>query len=316
VDKVPDIWPDTEVTRNDLLDYAYEIEYFDQHLGKILNQLDEKGILDNTLVVVTADNGMPFPRIKGQEYELSNHLPLAIMWKDGIDRPGRVEDDFVSFIDFAPTFIELAGLDWERTGMAPTPGRSMTGIFRDGDDSGEPFRDHVIFGKERHDVGRPFDQGYPIRGIIKDGYLYLKNFEPSRWPAGNPETGYLNTDGSPTKSLILEMRRKGQDVHYWEMNFGKRPGEELYHIAGDPLCMDNLAGKEEFDALKNAMRETLFAELREEEDPRILGKGDIFQEYLYANEKTRNFYTRYMAGESVHAGWVEETDFEAGPLPE
>ncbi len=316
VDKVPAIWPDTEITRNDLLDYAYEIEYFDQHLGKILDQLDERGILDNTLVVVTADNGMPFPRIKGQEYEMSNHLPLAIMWKEGIENPGRVVNDFVSFIDFAPTFIELAGLEWDQTGMAATPGRSMTGIFRAGDGSGETFRDHVIFGKERHDVGRPFDQGYPIRGIIKDGYLYLRNFEPSRWPVGNPETGYLNTDGSPTKSLILEMRREGKEVHYWEMNFGKRPGEELYNIANDPLCMDNLAGQEEFDTIEEELRETLYSELREEEDPRIEGRGDIFDKYVYADEKTRDFYNRYMSGESVHAGWVEDTDFETGPLPE
>jgi hypothetical protein len=316
VDKVPAIWPDTEITRNDLLDYAYEIEYFDQHLGNILNQLDERGILDNTLVVATADNGMPFPRIKGQEYELSNHLPLAIMWKEGIEHPGRVVDDFVSFIDFAPTFIELAGLDWDQTGMASTPGRSMTGLFRAGDGSVETFRDHVIFGKERHDVGRPFDRGYPIRGIIKDGYLYLKNFEPTRWPVGNPETGYLNTDGSPTKSLILEMRRQGKEVHYWEMNFGKRPGEELYHITVDPLCMVNLAGQEEFDTIKEELRETLYSELHAEEDPRILGRGDIFDKYVYADEKTRDFYNRYMSGEPVHAGWVEDTDFETGPLPE
>lgn len=206
VDRVPEFWPDTEVTRNDMLDYAFEIEYFDFHLGKILEQLEQKGLLENTLVVVTADNGMPFPRIKGQEYELSNHLPLAIMWKDGIVRPGRVIDDFVSFIDFAPTFLEVAGLEWDQTGMAPSPGRSLVGIFAAEKDRDQPLRDHVIFGKERHDVGRPDDQGYPIRGIIRDGYLYLRNFEPERWPVGNPETGYLNTDGSPTKTLISTLR--------------------------------------------------------------------------------------------------------------
>ncbi len=316
VDKVPDFWPDTEITRNDMLDYAYEIEYFDRHLGEILEQLEQKELLDNTLVVVTADNGMPFPRIKGQEYMLSNHLPLAIMWKDGITQPGRVIHDFVSFIDFAPTFIELAGLEWDQTGMAATPGRSMSGIFNTGNDPGPPLRDHVIFGKERHDVGRPFDQGYPIRGMIRDDYLYLHNFEPSRWPAGNPETGYLNTDGSPTKTLILEMRRKGKDLDYWNMNFGKRPGEELYDIADDPMCMVNLAGKDEFRTLKEQMKEMLFQELREQEDPRMFGRGDIFLEYEYADEKTRDFYNRYMAGEPIQAGWVEKTDFESEPIDE
>ena len=316
VDRVPEIWPDTEITRNDMLDYAYEIEYFDKHLGEILDQLEQKGVLDNTLIVVTADNGMPFPRIKGQEYELSNHLPLAIMWKEGISNPGRVIDDFVSFIDFAPTFIEVAGLEWEHTGMADTPGKSLTGIFKAGSDPGDPFRDHVIFGKERHDVGRPNDQGYPIRGVIKGDYLYLQNFEPSRWPVGNPETGYLNTDGSPTKTLILEMRRQGKGLDYWRMNFGKRPGEELYNIAEDPFCMDNLGSDEAFQSLKEDMKELLFLELREQGDPRMFGRGDVFDTYVYANEDTRDFYNRYMAGEPLQAGWVEETDFEKEPVTE
>jgi len=104
IDHVPGQWPDKETVRVDLLDYAFEIEYFDTHLQQMLTLLEKRNLLDNTLIVVTADNGMPFPRIKGQEYEYSNHLPLAIMWKHGIRNPGRKVDDCVCFIDFAPTF--------------------------------------------------------------------------------------------------------------------------------------------------------------------------------------------------------------------
>ena len=89
-----------------------------------------RNLLDNTLVVVTADNGMPFPHVKGQAYEYSNHLPLAMMWKQGIRNPGRKVDDFVSFIDFAPTFLELAGVEPEKAGMQPITGRSLTEIFQ------------------------------------------------------------------------------------------------------------------------------------------------------------------------------------------
>ena len=88
IDQVPAFWPDNEVVRNDMLDYALEIEHFDDHLGRMLDDLQRRGKLDNTLVVVTSDNGMPFPRVKGQEYELSNHLPLAIMWRKGIRSAG------------------------------------------------------------------------------------------------------------------------------------------------------------------------------------------------------------------------------------
>ncbi len=156
----------------------YEIEYFDQHLGRMLALLEETGELDNTLILVTADNGMPFPRIKGQEYEYSNHLPLAIMWNDGIKGPGRTVDDFVSFIDVAPTLLDVAGADGARAGMQPIEGRSLRQIFAS--TAGGVVcadRDHVLIGKERHDVGRPHDWGYPIRGIVKGEHLYLRNHQ-------------------------------------------------------------------------------------------------------------------------------------------
>ncbi|HKL32687.1 MAG TPA: sulfatase, partial [Tangfeifania sp.] len=235
IDEVPAFWPDVDTVRTDMLDYAFEIEYFDSHLQKMLQKLEEIGELDNTLVIVTADNGMPFPRIKGQVYEYSNHLPLAIMWPDGIKNPGRVVTDFVNFIDFTPTYLELAGLSLEEAGLQPVTGKSLTDIFYSEEEGNVvPDRDFVLVGKERHDVGRPDDVGYPVRGIITDGYLYLRNFKPDRWPKGNPETGYLNTDGSPTKTYILDTRRKKGVLDFWQFNFGKRPSEELYNIDDDP----------------------------------------------------------------------------------
>ncbi|MCA8990086.1 MAG: sulfatase-like hydrolase/transferase, partial [Planctomycetaceae bacterium] len=84
IDEVPAFWPDSPVTRTDMLDYAFELEYFDQHLLKMIQELEKRNQLENTIIVVTSDNGMPFPRVKGQGYEYSNHLPLAIMWPQGI----------------------------------------------------------------------------------------------------------------------------------------------------------------------------------------------------------------------------------------
>src|SRR4029079_6179822 len=105
---VPPYLPDDEIVRNDLLDYAVEIEWFDNHLGRIIKQIEDAGELDNTIIVVTSDNGMSFPRVKGAIYEDACHMPLAIRWPKGI-KAGRVVDDFVSFIDLAPTFLEAAG---------------------------------------------------------------------------------------------------------------------------------------------------------------------------------------------------------------
>jgi len=79
IKEIFEFWPENDTVRNDLLDYAYEIEYFDAHLVRMLEMLESRGELENTIVIVTADNGMPFPRVKGQVYEYSNHMPLAIM---------------------------------------------------------------------------------------------------------------------------------------------------------------------------------------------------------------------------------------------
>jgi N-sulfoglucosamine sulfohydrolase len=306
-------WPDNDTIRNDLLDYAFEIEYFDSHLVRMLDILEKRGELDNTIVIVTADNGMPFPRVKGQSYEYSNHLPMAIMWGKGIKNPGRVVDDFVNFIDIAPTILETAGVKESESGMQPIEGKSIASLFSV-KKTGiiDKTRDHALIGKERHDVGRPDDTGYPIRGIIEDGFLYIINFKTDRWPAGNPETGYLNCDGSPTKSVILNMRRSGTSQEFWDLSFGKRNNEELYHILTDPECMNNLAGDISLNSVKQKLREQMEKELRDQGDPRILGNGDIFDKYPYAQKNGVDFYNRYIKGELTpkDAGWVNSTDFE------
>ena len=315
IDDVPAFWPDNDSIRTDMLDYAYEIEYFDQHLQKMLELLEENGELDNTVVVVTADNGMPFPRVKGQAYEFSNHLPLAIMWKNGIKNPGRKFENFVSFIDFAPTFLELAKVDPETEGMQPVTGKSLVEIFNANDQVSGLGRDHVLIGKERHDIGRPNDWGYPIRGIVTKEYIYLHNFEPDRWPAGNPETGYLNTDGSPTKTYILNQRRATDTIKYWQLSFDKRMQEELYQRSEDPECVANLALHPEFQNIKSKLKESLFDELEKQNDPRMFGKGYVFDEYEYADKGGQNFYQRYMEGDStLNWGWVNDSDFEKEPL--
>jgi N-sulfoglucosamine sulfohydrolase len=184
-------------------------------------------------------------------------------------------------------------------------------IFKS-EDSGQidSERNHVVIGKERHDVGRPNDQGYPIRGIVTADYVYLHNFETERWPAGNPETGYLNTDGSPTKTQILNDRRAHQTSKNWDLAFGKRPTEELFKRVTDPFAMQNLAIHPEYQVIKEQLKERLFQELKQQEDPRMFGKGYIFDEYPYSGDGSKDFYNRYMNGEEMNAGWVNKSDFE------
>ena len=314
IDKVPNFWPDNDTVRNDMLDYAYEIEYQDGHLVKMLNLLAEKGELENTIVIVTSDNGMPFPRSKGLQYEYSNHMPLAIMWPKGIKNSGRIIADYVSFIDIAPTILDAAGVEWRSSGMEPTAGKSLTDIF---ENKKIHDRSSILLGQERHDVGRPNNQGFPIRSIIKDGFLYSYNFKPELWPVGNPETGYLNTDGSPTKSFILNMRREGVDKGYWNLCFGKHAQEEMYQISVDKECLVNLTDKTEYQKQKEMMKKLLFEELKKQKDPRVLGNGNVFDNYPFADSKSTNFYERYMNGETdlkFKTNWANSTDYESGVI--
>jgi len=315
IDRVPSYWPDNETSRNDMLDYAFEVEHYDKHLVMMLDMLEKRGELDNTIVIATSDHGMPFPRVKGQAYEDSNHIPLAIRWPAGIKKSGRVINDYVNFTDITPTFLELAQIDQQKSGMQPISGQSLSDIlFSTKGGQVNPKRDHVLVGKERHDIGRPHDWGYPIRGIIKDNLLFLQNFETDRWPAGNPETGYLNCDGGAIKTWILENRTDLASKKFWSLAFGKRPAEELYDLKKDQDCVVNLASSQEMEKKKLALKKQMEKELKEQGDPRMFGNGKIFDEYIYAADATRNFYERFMKGEKVKAGWVNDSDFEKTPV--
>lgn len=306
IERLPAFFPDNVVVRNDLLDYALEIEHFDMHLEHMLSLLEKKGQLSNTIVIVTSDNGMAFPRCKGLQYEYSNHVPLAIMWQQGIVNPGRNEDAYISFVDIVPTLLQIAKVD--QCEMNPS-GKSMTDIFNN---KSKEDRSYILLGQERHDYGRPMNQGYPIRSIVMDGFIYIHNFKPDLWPAGNPETGYLNTDGSPTKTEILNLRRDGRDTYFWNLSFGKHSREELYHIETDPDCLINLAASPLYFERKKRMKSILFSELIKQKDPRILNNGDIFDKYPFMDQSSYYFYERYMNGEvdEYQTDWVNPSDYE------
>jgi N-sulfoglucosamine sulfohydrolase len=277
---LPSFYPNNRAIRSDFLDYALEVEWFDKHLGQALKKLEDLGELDNTLVVVTSDNGMPFPRAKGQIYEYSFHLPMAIRWGKNTTG-GRVVDDFINFRDFAPTFMELAGLK-----PAPTmTGRSFVDILRS-NKSGfiDPSRNVMLVGKERHDIGRPKDAGYPVRAIRTPEYLYVHNYAPETWPAGNPETGYRNVDDSPTKTLLLS----NFDDHY-KLSFGHRAEEELYLIQKDPGCITNLASNPDYAKIKQGLRQRMDEMLLKEGDPRALGNAAFFDTIEYTGPKNHSY---------------------------
>ncbi len=278
--KVPKYLPDNRGIRSDMLDYALEVEWVDTHLGRSLQALEKAGELDNTMVVVTSDHGMPFPRVKGQIYEHGFHVPLLVRWGSQV-KGGRTVDDFVNVRDFAPTFMEAAGVK-----PAPTmTGKSFVDVLRS-DKSGivDATRDTMIVAKERHDLGRPNDAGYPVRAIRTREWLYIRNYEPDRWPAGNPETGYRNVDDSPSKTMI-QSRFDG----FYRMSFGKRPAEELYHVSEDPDCVKDVAQNRDHALIMRQLRDRMEGTLRKEGDPRMLGQEKFFDTIQYTGPKQHSY---------------------------
>ena len=296
---VPGFLPDTDTIRGDLLDYAVEIEWFDLHLQRILKHLEEMGELENTLVIVTSDNGMPFPRAKANAYEYGIHLPLAMAWPESIV-PGRIVEDPVSFVDFAPTILELAGGELEK-GMLPMSGQSLLNILASGGDGViDGNRTAVYSSRERHSSSRWNNLGYPQRAIRTNDFLFILNMKPERWPAGapvrldekgNPEPGvaYHDIDGSPSLQYIYDHQADEQVKPLFEASTAIRPAVELYDIHKDPYCLVNLAENGRYQDIREDLHGKLKAYLVETEDPRLVGDDpDIFESYIrYAH--IRNF---------------------------
>ncbi len=277
---VPAYYPDNKLVRSDLLDYAVEVEYADAHIARALRKLEALGELDNTLIVVTSDHGMPFPRVKGQIYEDGFHIPLAVRWGSAM-KGGRTINDFITTRDFAPTILEAAGVK-----AGPTfTGKSFVDILRSGKQGVvDPSREFVLVAKERHDIGRPNDAGYPVRAIRTRQYLYIRNYTPDVWPAGMPETGYRDVDDSPTKTLLIANFDRS-----YKLSFGKRPAEELYDVEADPGCLKNLYAEASMTMVKRNLRDRMEKVLKEEGDPRLNGNAAFFDTIQYTGPRKHSY---------------------------
>lgn len=269
---VPSFFPDHETVRSDMADYIFELNWFDGQVGKMYAELDRRGLLENTLIVITSDNGMPFPRAKASLYEYGVHMPLVMYWK-GTIAPGREVDGFVSFVDFAPTFLELAG-------EGPLPGGqgiSLASVIKDNSATSTSRQEAYTF-IERHAYCRAGGLPYPSRGIHSGRWSYIYNFEPDRWPAGDPDYvtahpvgQFGEIDKGAAKYYIIRHADDPSVAESFRIVTGKRPQEELYDIVRDPEQLDNLALKPRFRARARRMRTRLMKHLSQIGDPRASG---------------------------------------------
>jgi uncharacterized sulfatase len=273
---VPAFLPDSPEVRSDLADFLFEIEWFDSHLVRMLDHLQSLGELDNTLVIVTSDNGMPFPRAKANLYEYGIHMPLAISWPARWPA-GQENRDLVSLIDVTKTIFEAAEVEPEQADQLP--GFSLVTRYQGSPSARDNPRVAVFSGRERHSSSRYNSLGYPCRCVRTATHLYIRNFAPERWPAGAPQKyaaarydqsgslvegklgaehgGYHDIDDGPTLRWMIQHRDQPEVARLLAKAVERRPREELYDIRSDPACMKNLADDPTQQAIKRRLSQRL-----------------------------------------------------------
>jgi len=277
-------FPDCEEVRGDVADYYHEVGRFDSDVAKALAFLEANGELENTIIVMTGDHGMPFPRCKGNVHDSGARVPLAMRWGDRVEG-GQVFEGFVSLTDLAPTFLAAAGVDVPAamTGKSLLPWATGAELAP---------REFILCGRERHTPAQeePLSGGYPVRSIRTKDFLYIHNFEPDRWPAGTPnwelaykkEAWFGDCDNSPTKLTIVARRERDEMyARCYDLCFSKRPKEELYDLKRDPHQVNNIASVEDYSGVKERLSARLKSELEASGDPRVIGGAEAFDTYPY-----------------------------------
>jgi len=244
---LPPYYPDTPVTRTHWAHYYDLITILDKRAGEILEQLEEDGFADNTIVFFFSDHGVGLPRAKRWMYDSGLHVPFIVR-QPGQDNPGSTTDRLVSFVDFAPTVLSLAGV--------LIPGHMQGQAFLGASEA--PARTHIFAARDR------MDERYDIiRATRDDHYKYIRNYEPYR-----PYDQYLTyPENFP---VMQDLRRahaagelKGPELQFFRQ---RKPLEELFDIQADPHEIRNLAGEAEFAPVLDRMRGVMDDWLRDIRD--------------------------------------------------
>lgn len=288
---VPGFLPQNDTIKSDLLDYATEISWFDSHLMNCINELKRIGEFENTIIIVTADNGMSFPYAKANCTDAGIHVPLAICWGNKV-RSNQVIETLVSLVDIAPSVLAATGLP-SKTSLS---GQSLLPLLTG---KAKHYKSEAVYaGRERHSFSRFDNQGYPMRSVRWKNFLLVRNFHPERWPAGDPmevtkdgtlNDAYYDIDDAPSKQFLVNHRNEPAVAPYFNLAVGKRPEYELYDLNNDVDCLHNIAGNPAYAGALARMKQKLNDKLTATKDTRIGTNPEIWETYPRLEGKMRKF---------------------------
>ena len=231
--------------------------------------LEKAGELDNTIVVMSGDNRLPFPRCKATLYDTGIHVPLATRWGAKV-KGGRDGKDFVTVCDLAPPFLEAGGL---RPPVEITGKTLMPILMSEKFGQVDPTRNNVLTGMKRHVYL------YPCRAIRTSDYLRILNFDPGNWPTGEGKWSSADKDfsfnigASPSEQFMVEHQSDPGVKPLYALAFGRRPEEKLHDLREDTQQLRNVAHQEEYGKIKQDLRRQLEVELRASQDLRFASAG-------------------------------------------
>jgi N-sulfoglucosamine sulfohydrolase len=221
---VPPFLQDDTATRGDLASYYNEITRFDYFIGLVVAELKAQAILDDTLILVMADNGRPFPRAKTRLHDSGMKTPFVAHWPKGITKPGSPTQGLISSIDIAPTILSLAGVP-----VSPTmQGVSFAPLLANPDAVVRKyaFSEHNWHDYEAHG-----------RAVRSEGFLYIVNARPHL-----PWQGPADSVRSPSHVSLTALRGAGQlTPAQADVFLAPRPAVEFYRTDADPQQLNNLA---------------------------------------------------------------------------
>jgi len=232
---VPPYYPDSPVVRRDLARMYDNIALMDIEVGRILRELEEAGLTDSTIVFFYSDHGDGTPRAKRWVYDSGLHVPLIIRFP-GADRSGETIDELISFIDFAPTVLSIAGID--------VPGYMQGRAFLGRQKNGPP--EFVFAARDRMDPA--VDN---VRAVRDKKFKYIKNYMPER-----PYVQFIPyRDQMELMQELFRYEKEGKLDEVQKLWFSKtKPDEELYDLEVDPYEINNLAENPDFQEIMETMR--------------------------------------------------------------
>ncbi|QDV62843.1 sulfatase-like hydrolase/transferase [Crateriforma conspicua] len=234
--QVPPMMFDGPETRAELAGFYHEVSRTDHFLGKVMDELQRQGIAENTYLVYCSDNGRPFPRCKTYLYDSGIQTPLVVAGP-GV-AVGRTES-LVSSIDYAGTFLELAGLEHPDT----VQGVSLVDVFQDPD---ARVRD-VAFAERNWHVYQNHQ-----RAVRAGDWLYIWNAWPDRYSVAGESSSYVF---AAVRELWQAAERGKLNDAQALLTLPQQPAEMLFNVRNDPCQFDNLADEARYAETLGTMRQ-------------------------------------------------------------